>query len=91
MINESTIVQMVERLEYFTKLARSGKQCIDKRLLYDTESMTYDVRNDLDKNQYDFEGLVSKEEYDELQRENDRLYDRVSDLEDQLDELGDDD
>jgi predicted nuclease with TOPRIM domain len=91
MINESTIVQMVERLEYFTKLARGGFKCLDKRMLCDTESMTYDVRNDLDKNQYDFEGLVSKEEYDELQKENDRLYDQVSDLEDQLDELGDDD
>ena len=91
MINESTIVQMVERLEYFTKLARAGFKCLDKRMLCDTESMTYDVRNDLDKNQYDFEGLVSKEEYDELQKENDRLYDQVSDLEDQLDELGDDD
>lgn len=91
MINESTIVQMVERLEYFTKLARAGFKCLDKRMLCDTESMTYDVRNDLDKNQYGFEGLVSKEEYDELQKENDRLYDRVSDLEDQLDELGDDD
>lgn len=91
MINESTIVQMVERLEYFTKLARAGFKCLDKRMLCDTESMTYDVRNDLDKNQYGFEGLVSKEEYDELQKENDRLYDQVSDLEDQLDELGDDD
>ncbi len=91
MISERTIVQMVERLEYFTKLARTGFKCLDKRMLCDTESMTYDVRNDLDKNQYNFEGLVSKEEYDELQRENDRLYDQVSDLEDQLDELGDDD
>ena len=91
MINENTIVQMVERLEYFTKLVRSGKQCIDKRLLYDTESMTYDVRNDIDKNQYDFEGLVPKEDYDELKKENDHLYDKISDLEDQLDELGDDD
>lgn len=86
MINEDTIVGMVERLEYFTKLARDGKQCLDKRLLNDTESLIYDVRNDIDKNQYGFDGLVSKDDYDELEKENDRLYDKISDLEEQLDE-----
>lgn len=86
MINEDTIISMVERLEYFTKLARAGKQCLDKRLLTDTESLIYDVRNGMDKNQYDFDGLVSKEDYEELKRENDNLYDKISDLEEQLDE-----
>lgn len=81
---------MVERLEYFTKLARSGKQCLDKRLLADTESMTYDVRNDLIKNQYDFDGLVPKEELEEAEKEIDRLESEVSDLEDRVSELEDD-
>ena len=86
MIKEETIVKMADRLEYFTKLARIGKHCMDKRMLNDTESLIYDVRNDYDKRRYAFDGLVPKEELDELSAENDRLHDRILDLEQELDE-----
>ena len=86
MIKEATIISLVERLEYFTKLSRSGMRCLDKRLLADTESMTYDVRNDIIKNQYDFDGLVPEEELNESKKEIERLEDEVSYLNDRLSE-----
>ena len=86
MVKEETIVKMADRLEYFTKLARIGQRCMDKRMLNDTESLIYDVRNDHDKQRYAFDGLVPKEELDELSAENDRLHDRILDLEQELDE-----
>ena len=66
--------------------SKNAKHCMDKRMLNDTESLIYDVRNDHDKQRYAFDGLVPKEELDELNAENDRLHDRILDLEQELDE-----
>lgn len=86
MIRESTIVEMVERLEYFVKLCREGKQCIDKRFLNYVDSLIFDVRMDIDNNQYAFDGLVAKGELDDANHRIEQLEDEVSELQNELDE-----
>ena len=85
MIKETTISELVERLDTAHK-ALGGNRKPDATWMKDTENLIYDVRTDIDKGNWGFDELVSKEAYDEVQAENDELHDRILDLESELEE-----
>lgn len=87
MITERTIVDLVERLEDATKaiLSKEGRT----QWVKDSENLVYDVRSAIDKNDYGFENLVLKEDYEELKRENDTLHDEIIELEEKISDLED--
>lgn len=83
MITEHTIVELVERLEHaVTCPADISKQAWAN----ETKNLIYDVRNDIDKENYGLENFVLREEYDELKKENDELHDEIIELEDLLED-----